>query len=267
MDILYFIVMGIVQGILEWLPVSSEGVLLLIQNAWLYQSTLDLRLAIWLHLGTTLAVLIVYRKEWQRILFNYSEDVPERMYVILATIGTGVVGVPIEFFLTDLFDNPLITQVIYFIIGGALLITAALLFYSRAHADENIKPLNELSNWESFAMGCAQGLAIVPGISRSGTTVAALLLRKVEGEDAFRGSFLISVPAVLGATALDLLKVLLHPESTTTFNYFGAFIGIIFAFIFGIATIKILLYVARKIHFGYIAGLFGLLLIIIGFYI
>lgn len=261
-----YVLLGLIQGVGEWLPISSEGMLTLVGLALGIDFTLSLRIAIWMHLGTLAAVLVYYRTEWKAIFFDLSNKNPQRRFLILTTIGTAITGIPIKILLIDLLDPQLLTVFGYLIIGIALLITSALIQFSRSKGTENGKLLSQLTPKQELAIGMAQGFTIIPGISRSGTTVSALLLAKVDPEESFRGSFLMSVPAVLGGTILDLLDLIQEPSGTDSMNFFGMITGILFAFVSGIVTIHVLLQIARKINFAKFTFLMGSLLIILSLF-
>ncbi|MCY3410961.1 MAG: undecaprenyl-diphosphate phosphatase [Candidatus Heimdallarchaeota archaeon] len=265
--ILFYILLGIIQGILEWLPVSSEGQLVLIA-LWLEQTTADdaLTLAFWLHLGTMTAVLWVFRKEWIQIIDIRQAD-PEkyRSLLIITTIGTALIGIPIKILLLDLIDVEQVALIFMWIIAISLLLTGGLLYYSRRDRDYDdfSSSLSDLSLRQQFLVGCAQGLTIIPGISRSGTTVSALLLCRQDTESAFRGSFLMAVPASLGSVVLDLLFAILDDEPLIgDLEWWGILIAIFFAFIFGVLTMHSLIRVARKYNFAVITSSLGIFVIL-----
>ncbi len=262
---LVYILLGLIQGIGEWLPISSEGMLTLVGLALGLDFSLSLRIAIWMHLGTLAAVIVYYRQEWKMIIFDWSQNYPERRFLVLTTLGTAITGLPIKVVLLDLLDPRLLTVFGYLIIGGALLVTSGLIYYSRSQEVTNGIDLNDLSAKQELAIGMAQGFTIIPGISRSGTTVSALLLARVDPEESFRGSFLMSVPAVLGGTLLDVIDIIQDPSSSGEINVAGLITGILIAFVGGILTIHLLIQVARRINFSKFTFFMGLLLIILGF--
>ncbi len=262
-DFLFYVLLGVVQGIAEWLPVSSEGMLTLVGLAFGYDFSQSIRIAIWIHLGTLIAAVIYYFEDWKRILLDIRNSVPERNFLIITTIGTAVTGIPIKIWVLDALDADIMSVLGYLVIGIALLVTSALIYFSRKTFETNLKEIKDLSFFEQFLIGIAQGFTIIPGISRSGTTVSALLLEKVDSEESFRGSFLMSVPAVLGGVVLDIIDIS-QSTSNVSYNIGGIIIGILLAFIFGILTIHTLINFARKINFATFTFIFGVILIIIG---
>ncbi len=267
-NIWFYILLGLIQGTAEWLPISSEGMLTVAQTSAGVDYLIAIRIAIWLHIGTLGAVMIVFREEWRRIFLVWDEHVPERKFVILTTIGTGIVGIPVKVFLVDLIgESATVVGWIYIQIGAALLITAVLLRYSRFKEGDE-KKIDDLPSWQQLLIGFSQGFTIIPGISRSGTTVSALLFSKVDGEESFRGSFLMSVPAVAGGVFLDIIGIIGDGgDLTSGLNFSLVALGIVVAFISGLATIKLLLNFARKLNFALVALSFGILLIVVGLFL
>ncbi len=259
----FYVILGIVQGSAEWLPVSSEGMLTLIGLVFGLNFDEALRIAIWLHLGTVGAVLVKYRQEWLDILFNFDKPVPERKFVIWTTVGTAITGIPVKVLLLDVLDPQILTVAGYMIIGSALLLTSLLLYFSSKMENYELTNLESLSTRQQLLIGMTQGFTIIPGISRSGTTVSALLLFKTKNEDSFKGSFLMSVPAVLGATVLDTADIVFAGQSLP-FNLVGVTIGITLAFLMGLLTIELLIRLAKKINFATFTFGLGILLLSIG---
>lgn len=264
---LFYIILGILQGILEWLPVSSEGQLVLV-SLWFSKITAEdaLSLAFWLHIGTMLSVLYIYRDEWKLIIDPRKDD-PEhlRRFLIITTIATGVIGIPVKILLLDVINVEVVSLIIMWVIAVSLIVTGILLHYSRKSRvyDDFSDNLADLSDRKSFLIGCAQGFTIIPGISRSGTTVSALLFAKQNTRSAFHGSFLMSVPAALGSVVLDILFAVLDGTPLLgNLEPLGILVAIIMAFIFGLLTMHALLQVARKYNFSLITISFGLLIII-----
>ena len=126
-------------------------------------------------------------------------------------------------------DMLLFTAVLSIFIGIALILTGMLMRSSTE--EQGIRKIKDLKNTEKILIGMSQGLSIIPGISRSGTTVAAFLLFKVDNEESFKGSFLISVPAVLGAVGLDILILIFGDDQNyADLSNFGIILSILFAF-------------------------------------
>jgi len=253
--------LGVIQGIAEWLPVSSEGMIALVETNFFGKSDVGgiVRLALFLHLGTFLAALIYLRREVKAILISlirYRSSTPEERsilhFLIISTIFSGLLGITLlkglEQFESQIeFSGRTLTA----LIGILLLVTAWLQLKKK---DFGTRMAGDLNSKDSILLGLAQGLAVLPGLSRSGLTVSVLLLRKVDDENALKLSFLLSLPIVLAG------NIILNLEMFTSISS-AALWGLVLSFIFGLATIHILIKLARKINFGYFVGIFGFLMI------
>ncbi|MHA1584838.1 MAG: undecaprenyl-diphosphate phosphatase [Promethearchaeota archaeon] len=257
MDFVYYL-LALIQAVLEWLPVSSEGFITLTAVNGFHMDPMDaIRIAIYFHLGTGLAVLVKYwRQYWNALVKDY--DVLR--FLIISTMATGIVGIPLYLLLDTIFENSSSGLIFTLLIGITLLITATLLRFGRLKNSETYE-MKDRKILDEILLGACQGIAILPGISRSGTTVTYLVLRGYKKEDAFNMSFLISLPAVIGAIGFDLVKHLLDNTS-------GAGIGIgiewwnyvlltLFTAIIGYAFMTLLLKVARKWRFDLICYALG----------
>jgi undecaprenyl-diphosphatase len=201
------VILGALQGIFEWLPVSSEAVVTLTMTRLFGSGVLEsVNAAIWIHTGTMLAATIYFRDEilglvdisWKnrhdprRVLRDSSETSVMR-FLFFSTLVTGVLGGTIYFTgLERLVGNPGLFSAIT---GVALFLTG----FARLYSSEDSRVFTDVSDLDSALIGVLQGLSILPGISRSGSTVFGFFLRDFNGEDAFRLSFLMSIPAVLAA--------------------------------------------------------------------
>jgi len=239
--------------------VSSEGLIFLVKANFFNQgeSVREItELALWLHLGTFLAALVYFRKDvliLLRALVKFGDAGEDRqrvlIFLVIATLISGLVGVSLLLILTEAAgDLNFTTKAITLIIGILLLITAGLQFKAKKNGLRNEK---DIKNKDSVLLGLMQGLAALPGLSRSGLTVSALLLRKFNEALALRLSFLLSLPIVLGGNiVLNLDKMALNPESL---------IGLLASFVFGLLTIGALLKIAKKVNFGWFVLGFGIL--------
>ncbi len=244
MDVVTAIILGVVQGITEWLPVSSSAHLVILQHLMGYQnSTL---FDIMVHAGTLLAVSIYFWKELVMLIKNFILTFPELLregkrafskdeerrltwYIVVATIPIVVVGLALQDCINEIFNSLVL-------VGVALMVTGFWLFSTiktDGHEDVKLK--------SAVAMGLAQAVAIVPGISRSGSTISTGLLLGVDKSKAARFSFLMSIPAIGGAFVLELLTAPVH-EMFTPVNILGFAVS----FVVGLATIHFLLGVIRR---------------------
>ena len=248
-----FIVLGIAQGVLEWLPVSSEGQIILLGTLFgIENSNLILSIAFWLHLGTLISVIIYYRQEWKTVLNIQDKDGDFlRKFIIITSIFTGIVGLPIKYLLTNSLNNENFGNLIMLILGISLIFTS-LLLRSRKYFHNKNKNLEEITFFQMAIVGLSQGITIIPGVSRSGTTITALLLVNIDSEEAFKGSFILAVPAIMGAIVLDLFDLIFMENSVSALveEPTGIIIGIIFSAVFGLITMKYLIKIANNFDYA-----------------
>lgn len=245
------IILGIVQGLTEFLPVSSSGHLVLGKTL-LGIPEQGIAFEVFVHFGTLLAVVTIFWKDIVNLvraffsLFNirtyksgfsskYANDADLRLliYIILATIPAVIVGLLLEDYIETAFSSP-------HLVGVTLIITAIILF-ATYFKPKTEKPMNLLN---TFIMGVAQAFAIMPGISRSGSTISFGLFQKVSGNDAARFSFLLAVPAILGAVILKTSELMRTGISTDFFVVL--LVGTIASYISGYIAIETLLRIIRR---------------------
>ncbi len=255
MNLIQGLILGLIQGTAEWLPVSSEGMTSLVMiNFFGKQISEAVSIALWLHIGTLAAALLYFRKEIWNILMNLpsyrprSKEESNRLttFVITATVFTGFIGVPL--YLIGLERFTLTGKMATAFIGALLILTGILMKFAQRKVNEK----SEETAGDGLLTGIAQGLAILPGVSRSGFTTSVLLLRKYNPEKALELSFIISIPAVIGAQILLKLNESLLITPTMI-------LAAITSFIAGYLTIDILLKIGRKIDFSYFVIIIGLL--------
>lgn len=252
-DILQAIVLGIVQGLTEWLPISSSGHLALVQLA------MDLEVPIFydviLHIGTLAGVFAIYHRDIAGILRStvasgkgsskrksieevakYPQGRRMLWLIILGTIPTGIIGLAFRSFFESSFYDP-VSIAVGFIITGALVLVTGLL-----------KPgQKKLGSADAILIGIGQGISIFSSISRSGATLSAGLFRGVEREQLVRYSFLLSIPAILGAAAIDV--VAMDEQQKAQLASIGAesyIAGMVVSAAVGYASIRILIKLVIK---------------------
>lgn len=247
MDIIDAIILGIIQGLTEFLPVSSSGHLEL-GKAILGADSLpeeSLLFTVVLHFATALSTIIVFRKDvWEIIKglfqFKWNEETQFSLKIIVSMIPAAMVGFFLEDFLEVFFDGAII------IVGIMLLITAILLYL----ADLAKTTEKGVSYRSAFIIGMAQAVAILPGISRSGATISAAVLLGVDKSKSARFSFLMVVPLILGKMAKDLLS--------GDINFVGdqaiaMGVGFVAAFIAGLAACTWMIKLVRQSKLTYFA--------------
>lgn len=200
MDILSAVLLGIVQGLTEFLPVSSSGHLVLSQHLLGYKG-LNLAFDVVVHMATLLAVVLYFRRDLGNIItsaISGSGVINGRRWILMIVIGsipTALIGFTFREQFESLFALPKL-------VSGMLWVTAVILLLSDRVRLSN-KPGETLTPWRALLVGVAQGLAIIPGISRSGSTISTAIFSGIDPEKATRFSFLLSVPAIIGAAALE----------------------------------------------------------------
>ena len=242
MNYIHSCLLGLIQGLTEFLPVSSSGHLAITQHFLPGFEQPGLFFDVLLHAATTFAVIIYFRADvWNLIRCYFCKDVEavttrHTLHMLfLGSIPTAIIGLTGKDFFTGLFDNLLV-------IGSMLIITATFLTLAEKIRRQTGRPLDQINLTDAVLVGTVQGFAIIPGISRSGSTIACLLLRGVDGEAAAKFSFLLALPAVGGAMLLSL-KDLQHVPSASIPAY-G--VGALIAFFSGLFAIRCLMDVVRR---------------------
>ena len=235
------IVLGLLQGIFEWLPVSSQGVIVAVHSLLFDGEVAEgIGYSLWLHIGTVPSVLLVFRKETAQIvgevLARPPRPSPLTAFLVVSTVVSGVVGLPLVLFLTDLSESA--GSAAMAVIGVALLLTGALQIARRG---SGARDRDDLEVRDGLLAGVSQGLAAIPGLSRSGVTVAALLWRAFDRREALVLSFLMSVPASLAAAAFAVLDDSFAVSAE-------ALVGAAVAFGTGLVAIKLLVAVAERVN-------------------
>ena len=262
MSIADALIMGLVQGVTEFLPVSSSGHLVLAKHYLGGIKETGILFEVLLHFGTLLAVLVYFKKEIFSVLLAFSssdrmsgkEKTEGRRLGIMVIVGT-LPTIVIALLFKDLFES-LFTSVR--IVSIMLLVTGLFLFFS-----DKVKGATRrrLSAKDALIIGTVQGLAIIPGISRSGSTIATGLFRGIKGESAASFSFLLTIPAILGAVVLHLKDI----TSLQSIDFVPYLVGVATAAISGFLSIKLLMKVVAGRNLKYFAfycwtvGLFSLI--------
>lgn len=257
MTYLSAIILGLVQGIAEFLPISSSGHLSIFQN--FFQLT-DVEhghmfFDVLLHLGTLIAVFVAYRKDISAILHELlcmihvrrlparqKPDIAARrmiLMLILATLPLLLV-LPIKDFVEGLYSNT-------FFIGFALIVTGFLLFVAD-RMGRGRKTARNATMLDAVLVGAAQAIAVVPGLSRSGTTISAGMACGFERSFAVKFSFLLSIPTVLGANILSLVDAIKADIDPSLIPMY--LVGVLVAMVSGYAAIILLRYITNKGKFG-----------------
>jgi undecaprenyl-diphosphatase len=235
------ILLGGLQGATEFLPVSSSGHLVLAQHLLGDFQQPGVLFDVLLHLGTMIAVVMYFWNDLVGLissLWRRDETAPRQRHMlsllIAGSVPTAVIGLLFKDFFIGLFDRPALVCVMLLVTGSLLWLAERL----RSRAPARL----EMTYVDSIVVGTVQGCAIIPGISRSGSTIAALLLRGVDGETAARFSFLLALPAVLGAALLSLKDL----DSVAVSEIMPYLAGTITALVTGLLCIHMLMGVIRR---------------------
>ena len=270
MDLIQSIVMGIVQGLSEFLPISSSGHLVFSSSFYkifkgiqiVEESNQEIFFDIMLHLGTLIAVLFFFRKEILEIIkalyFGLKEkkydnpDFKMGVYIVLGTLITVAIAYPLNEFAGDLVFKPHVVGILL-VITGVLLLSSE--YFSKKHSEK--RPFN-LKN--SILIAISQGLAALPGFSRSGLTISMGLFCGMDRAMAAKYSFLLSIPIILGSSMLyPIIK--LDLKEVISFDWFPIIVGTIVSGFVGYLCIKYFLKFVSKFSlsvFGYYCLLMGI---------
>lgn len=240
------VIAGILQGILEWLPLSSEGNMVIYLSGFLgLDSAETLGFAVFLHIGTGIAALVYFRYEVASLIRMQNKEHKMLLHKLaIITLVTGMVGLPI-FFLLSL--PHFIGETLLCITGVALIITG---FMQRNLGGQGLKDYKNLNWIETLGLGIVQGLSIIPGLSRSGVTTSLLLFKNYQVKEAFRLSFLMSIPASFAA---GLGMILINNYAITSHHLISLFSTIVVGYL----SIDLLLKVAEKTSFWKICIIMG----------
>ncbi len=263
MTALKSIILGIVQGLTEFLPVSSSGHLVIFQKLLKFNDP-GVLFEIAVHLGTLVAVIIYFRKDiWEIIqsIFNWKKDASENIkcahhllfHLIIASVITAIIGFAFKDTFESLFENTVL-------VGFMLIITGSILFASDKIRNTTKKKMSVPS---SLLVGFAQSIAIIPGISRSGATITTGIFTGRTRNLATRFSFLLSIPAILGATLLKLKD--LHSAVSSGSMALNFILGGIAAAVVGYFAISFLIKMikqAKLFYFSIYCWIIGIITII-----
>lgn len=270
MNFVQAILMGIVQGLSEFLPVSSSAHLVFTSNFYkvfknipiVAQSNEEVFFDIMLHLGTLIAVLIFFRKDVLDILLalisackkrDFSEHKAKlALYIIVGTLVTIALALPFNEIAEHLVYHPAL-------VGGLLIITGGVLFFSEYLSKKKDNKSDRVNLKQALLIGLAQGVAVLPGFSRSGWTMATGLFTGLDRQTAARYSFLLSIPIILGASMVyPIIKI--DVAEAVGYNWFAILVGTVVSGIVGYLCIKYFMKFISKFSlnvFGYYCVIMG----------
>jgi len=240
------LILGIIQGITEFLPISSSGHLVISEKLLGFDPP-SIFFEILVHLGTLIAILIVFHKDiikiklnaWQWIKDGFTTtkmdddaktDLRMVLFIIIACIPTAIIGLVFKDQIEAIFHSAKL-------VGFTLIFTGFILIMSKVNQDRCYKKIKDMSGIEAFLIGIVQGIAILPGISRSGITISLGMMQKIDRQLAAKFSFYISIPAILGAVALKAFDI----TQADLAGFTVMIPGFLASIITGIFAIKLLL--------------------------
>lgn len=276
------VILAIVQGLTEFFPVSSSGHLSLLEKYFAFNQKEALGIGLVLHLGTVFSVLVFYRSVFFLFLKNLSKYKNSVFYIIIACIPTGIIGLLLKNIVKNMIFNLPLISLFFFITAVILLFShwACKKMSTKKISTKKISTKKRGHNWafslnsnselllssldcltvkKAFFIGCAQGLSVFPGLSRSGLTIATGRLLGLSPLAAGFFSFVLMVPVVLGASLLEFSSITYVSISTTKI-----LVGFIVSFFTGLVVLKLLQYILVKDKLYYFS--YYLFLLIVGIY-
>lgn len=233
------LILGLVQGISEFLPISSSGHLLLLGRIFGIEDSLFV--SIFLHMATLLSIMVVFRKEiWSMIIHPFSK---EAISLCLASIPTCLIAIVLMPFVKLSFNG----EHLYI----SFLISAFILLFVQMFSKNRGK--GGFSHKNALAMGIAQGFAVFPGISRSGTTISAGLLSGGDKKECAKFSFLLSIPIILASMVGEVFEIF-KGGTPLSVNPLGLVLGFLVAFVSGLLSIKFMIRATERANFLWISG-------------
>lgn len=237
------IILGLVQGLTEFLPVSSSGHLMIGRELLGAGEVEDLAFEVTVHTATVLATIIVFRKDILRLLrglfkFQYNDETDYILKICVSMIPVFVVGMFFKDFVEDLFSS-------LAVVGAALILTSQLLLFSdiRSAKTKENTGRNGISYLQAFVVGLAQAFAVIPGLSRSGTTISTGLLCGVKRENVAQFSFLMVLVPILGEAFLDIVG---GDAAQSSVGALPLALGFVSAFVSGLFACKVMIALVKK---------------------
>ena len=262
MDWIQALILGVVQGLTEYLPVSSSGHLTIISSFFGIDGADNLQFTVAVHVATVLSTLVILWKEIDWILkglfkFEMNEETKYALNILVSMIPVGIVGLFFKDRVEEAFGSGLL------IVGVMLIVTAVLLTFSYL-AKPRVK--EHLSLWDAFVIGVAQACAVLPGLSRSGSTIATGLMLGNKKEKLAQFSFLMVIPPILGEALLDILKAANGEDVIAdSIGTFPLAVGFLAAFLSGCFACKLMISIVKKgklIYFGYYFAVVGVAVLV-----
>ena len=262
MDWIQALILGLVQGLTEYLPVSSSGHLTILSTFFGMDGADNLTFTVAVHVATVLSTLVILWREIDWILkglfkFQMNAETKYALNILVSMIPVGIVGLFFKDKVEEAFGSGLL------IVGVMLLVTAVLLtfsYYAKPRQKEHI------SLWDAFVIGVAQACAVLPGLSRSGSTIATGLMLGDKKDKLAQFSFLMVIPPILGEALLDILKAVKGEEVVSdAIGTIPLCVGFLAAFLSGCFACKLMINLVKKgklIYVGYYCVVVGLAVLV-----
>lgn len=250
-NLLEALILATTQGLTEWLPISSSGHLVIVQK--LLGIKASVAFDVMLHFGTLVAVIYFLRKDLAKLLKFDEESKQLITYIIIGSLPLAFFGLLLKSFFESLFSS-------LFAVGLALLINGAILYSTKF-----FKPGRKLKLLDALAIGLAQVLSLTPGISRSGITISAGLMRKLDKKTAYKFSFLLSIVGILGASMLKFWEIDFSQEPIEI-----VFVGILASAIFGYLALKTIAKIVLEgsfYKFAYYCWIVGTIILVLSLWV
>ena len=261
MDWIEALILGIIQGLTEYLPVSSSGHLAIASHFFGIQGEESLMFTVAVHVATVLSTLVMLWKEIDWILkglfkWQMNEETKYVLNILVSMIPVGIIGLFFKDKVEEVFGSGLL------VVGMMLLLTAVLLIFSYYAKP---RPKEHISLWHAFVIGVAQACAVMPGLSRSGSTIATGLMLGNKKEKLAQFSFLMVIPPILGEALLDIIKMTKGENVMGDVGMFPLCVGFLAAFLFGCFACKLMIDVVKKgklLYFGIYCAIVGVAVLI-----
>ena len=256
MDWIQALILGIVQGLTEYLPVSSSGHLTILSTLFGIDGADNLEFTVAVHVATVLSTLVILWREIDWILkgllkFKMNDETKYALNIIVSMIPVGIVGLFFKDKVEEAFGSGLL------IVGVMLLVTAVLLtfsYFAKPRQKEHI------SRWDAFVIGVAQACAVLTGLSRSGSTIATGLMLGDKKEKLAQFSFLMVIPPILGEALLDVMKAMKGEAVMGSIGTVPLLVGFLAAFLSGCLACKWMIDIVKRgklIYFGIYCAIIG----------
>jgi len=271
LQLLYAVIIGVIQGISYWIPISSKTQII-VSSSYLLKLTFKqgYTFGLFMEIGTIFAAVIYFRKELAgmlRVLLGSKNEANRRLlvYVVFVTLTTGIVAAPLYLIAESL--PGIVVGIPMLIIGFVLIGDAVLIRYSRKKREKgaNLRKLDSLTFKDYVLIGVSQGIAALPGVSRSGITTSAMLLMNVEPDEAFRLSFIAGIFASLGAFGLSLVATRSNVSAAIeAIGLVGLVVAIVVSTVVSLFLIGFLIRLAGKSKIVYVTAALGIIALLTG---